>query len=102
MRLRWFFAFFFVSGFCSLVYEIVWLRLAMARFGVVTPLIATVLSVFMGGLALGSWAAGRHAVRAEGRGSLPPLRLYALAELVIGISAFIVPAMAASRPSSRR
>jgi len=51
-----FFFFFFFSGFCSLVYQVVWLRVAMAGFGVTTPLISIVLSVFMAGLALGSWA----------------------------------------------
>jgi spermidine synthase len=91
VRLAWFFAFFFVSGFCSLVYEVVWLRLAMAQFGVVTPLVSTVLSVFMAGLALGSWGAGRLVARAERPGARWPLRLYALAELVIGLSAFVVP-----------
>ena len=30
--MRWYFVFFLVSGFCSLVYELVWLRLAMAQF----------------------------------------------------------------------
>lgn len=34
--MRWYFAFFLVSGYCSLVYEIVWLGLAMAEFGVTT------------------------------------------------------------------
>jgi len=87
----WFFGFFFVSGFCSLVCEVVWLRLAMAQYGVVTPLVATVLSVFMAGLALGSWGAGRLVARAPSAGGRQPLRLYALAELVIGLSAFVVP-----------
>jgi hypothetical protein len=44
----WFFVFFIASGFCSLVYQIVWLRVAMADFGVTTPLISIVLSIFMG------------------------------------------------------
>jgi spermidine synthase len=57
--MRAYFAFFFLSGFCSLVCEVVWLRLAMAKFGVTTPLVSIVLSLFMGGLALGSWLAGR-------------------------------------------
>jgi hypothetical protein len=52
----WFFGFFFVSGFCSLVYQVVWLRLAMATFGVTTPLVSMVLSIFMAGLALGAGA----------------------------------------------
>lgn len=91
LRLRWFFAFFLVSGFCSLVYEVVWLRIAMAQFGVVTPLVSTVLSVFMAGLALGSWWGGRLSRRARSPRWLSSLRLYASAELIIATSAFIVP-----------
>jgi predicted membrane-bound spermidine synthase len=88
---RFLFAFFVVSGFTSLVYEVVWLRLAMASFGVTTPFVSIVLSVFMGGLALGSLAAGRLA---RGSTALPPardLRLYALAEAVVGASSLSVP-----------
>ena len=55
----WFFLLFFVSGFCSILYEIVWLRLAMAQFGVTSALTSIVLSMFMAGLGLGSWGAGR-------------------------------------------
>ncbi len=51
----WFSLFFFLSGLCSIVYELVWLRLAMAKFGVTTALISIVLSVFMAGLGAGSW-----------------------------------------------
>src|SRR5215470_2622160 len=91
MGRRWLFGFFLVSGFCSLVLEVVWLRLAMARFGVTSALVSIVLSTFMGGLALGSWAAGRVAPRL----SRPPaaLRLYALAEVLIALSAWVVPAL---------
>ena len=56
--LRWYFVFLVVSGFCGLVYEVVWLRLAMASFGVTTALASIVLSTFMAGLGLGSWGAG--------------------------------------------
>ena len=91
MRTRWFFGFFLVSGFCSLVYEIVWLRLAMASFGVTTPIVSMVLSIFMGGLALGSWAGGRLSARLADRRRLAPLRWYAGAEIVIGASGFVVP-----------
>ena len=89
--MRWYFAFFLVSGYCSLVYEIVWLRLAMAEFGVTTPFIAIVLSVFMGGLALGSWGGGVLTRRIGSRTRVLPLRLYAAAEIVIGISGVVVP-----------
>ena len=56
--MRWYFGFFFVSGFCSILYEIVWVRLAMAQFGVTTALVSIVLSAFMVGLGLGSWGSG--------------------------------------------
>jgi spermidine synthase len=87
---RKFFGFFFVSGFCSILYELVWVRLAMAQFAVTTALISIVLSAFMIGLGLGSWGAGRY-VRNRGlSGPIPSLRLYALVELLIGVSALAV------------
>jgi predicted membrane-bound spermidine synthase len=86
--MAWLFAFFFISGFCSILYELVWLRLAMADFGVTTAMVSTVLSMFMGGLGLGSWVAGRLA---RGGTKFPALRLYALTELLIGFSALAVP-----------
>ncbi len=86
-----FFIFFFISGFCSILYEIVWLRLAMAQFGVTSALVSIVLSMFMAGLGVGSWATGRLVRRYEAKISFPPLRLYALTELLIGISALLVP-----------
>src|SRR5215472_15846072 len=86
--MAWLFTFFFISGFCSILYELIWLRLAMADFGVTTAMVSTVLSMFMGGLGLGSWAAGRLARRGT---KFPALRLYALTELLIGLSALAVP-----------
>jgi spermidine synthase len=89
--MAWYFTFFFISGLCGIVYELVWLRLAMAQFGVTTALTSTVLSMFMGGLGLGSWAAG-SLVRAYGnRLRIHPLKLYGLTELLIGCSALAVP-----------
>jgi spermidine synthase len=89
--MAWFFVFFFISGFCSVLYELIWLRLAMAEFGVTTALVSIVLSMFMAGLGAGSWIAGRALRRYEGRIQFPPLRLYAFTELLIGISALVVP-----------
>jgi spermidine synthase len=86
----WFFVFFFVSGFCSILYELVWLRLAMAQFGVTTALVSMVLSTFMAGLGLGSWLSGRLLRRRGFDGSVS-LRVYALTELLIGVSALLVP-----------
>ena len=47
--MSWFFLLFLVSGFCSILYEIVWLRLAMAQFGVTSALTSIVISMFMAG-----------------------------------------------------
>jgi spermidine synthase len=88
----WFFWFFFVSGFCSVLCELIWLRLSMAQFGVTTALTSIVLSVFMAGLGAGSWFAGALMRRYGDRINFPPLRLYALLELLIGLSALVVPA----------
>jgi len=87
--MQWFFCFFLVSGFCSILYEIVWLRISMAQFGVTTAMVSLVLSAFMVGLGVGSWGAG---LVSRKRGSqFPALRLYALVELLIGLSAIAVP-----------
>ena len=89
--LRWYFGFFVVSGFCGLVYEVVWLRLAMATFGVTAALVSIVLSMFMAGLGLGSWGAGILTRRVLEGDGLRALRFYSIAELLIGISALVVP-----------
>lgn len=86
-----FFLFFLVSGFCSLVFQVVWLRLAMAQFGVTTPLVSIFLAVFMAGLAIGSWAAGRWTAATPDRSPGRMLRAWALVELLLGLSAFVVP-----------
>ena len=85
------FGFFLVSGFCGLVYEIVWLRLAMAAFGVTTPMVSLVLSVFMAGLGIGSWAGGRLERWMAGGPRGRPLRIYAACEALIATSGPLVP-----------
>ncbi len=89
--MNWYFVFFFLSGFCSVLYELVWLRLSMAQFGVTTAMVSIALSVFMVGLGLGSWASG-HWLRQRGESlRLPAIRLYSLIELLIGVSGIVVP-----------
>jgi len=86
-----FFIFFFISGFCSILYEIVWLRLSMAQFGVTSALVSIVLSMFMAGLGLGSWGSG-YLIRSYAyQLRFPPILLYAGAELLIAASAVLVP-----------
>lgn len=87
--MNWFYLFFFLSGYCSVLYELVWLRLSMAQFGVTTAMVSIVLSMFMAGLGLGSWGSGRW-LRQRGL-PFPALRLYALIELLIGVSGIVVP-----------
>jgi spermidine synthase len=87
----WFFTFFFISGFCSVLYELVWLRLSMAQFGVTTAMVSIVLSVFMAGLGLGSWASGAWIRRRGDKIGFSPLLLYAAIELLIGVSGILVP-----------
>ena len=90
---RWYFGFFLASGFCGLVYQVTWLRLAMASFGVNAPIAAIVISLFMAGLGLGSAAGGKLTGRIASSSPVLPLRLYALCELVIACSAVAVPAL---------
>ncbi|HYK36525.1 MAG TPA: hypothetical protein VEV40_11210 [Alloacidobacterium sp.] len=89
--MRWVFAFFLVSGFCSILYELIRLRLSMAQFGVTTALVSIVLSTFMAGLGLGSWLSGRLIRKYGGRLSISALWLYAAMEFFIGVSALLVP-----------
>ena len=94
LRIRWaVFALFFASGFCSLLYQIVWLRMAFAHFGIITPVLSVVISVFMLGLGAGSLLAGRWGAALGARLGWPPAAVYGLAELLIGAGAFAVPAL---------
>lgn len=79
-------AVFFLSGFCGLVYEVVWERWLELRFGVTTYAAAVIVASFMGGMALGSVLLGRASDR-----SRRPLRFYAGCEAVLGLYAFAMP-----------
>ena len=93
-----FFAFFLLSGFCSLVYQVVWLRVAMAVFGVTTPMVSIVLSIFMAGLVLRSWAGGRLVRSLGQRPAAFLIFLYGAPELVIGNSGlWMAPLLRAGR-----
>lgn len=78
---------FLLSGFSALVYQIAWLRLLGLVFGVTVYAASTVLTSFMAGLAVGSWAGGRLADRLRSS-----LRAFAFLELGIAASALVVPA----------
>ncbi|HUC85884.1 MAG TPA: hypothetical protein VL970_11880, partial [Candidatus Acidoferrales bacterium] len=80
-----------MSGFASLVDQVVWTRLAFAAFGIITPVLSLVLSVFMLGLALGSWLGGRCIPWLTEMTGRSAIFFYAGAELIIGLGAFAVP-----------
>jgi len=90
LRLTAFFLF-VGSGFCGLLYQIVWLRLALASFGIITPVLSVVLSVFMLGLALGSWLGGRLATTLTKKSAGAAAVGYGIAEFGIGLGALVVP-----------
>ncbi|MCD4690593.1 fused MFS/spermidine synthase, partial [bacterium] len=82
--------FFFFSGFSGLVYEVVWARLLERVMGASVYSITTVLTVYMAGLGLGSFLAGRFIDRRR-----DPLRVYGVLEGAIGVSCVLVPVLLA-------
>ena len=63
----------------------------MAQFGVTTAMVSIVLSVFMAGLGLGSWASG-SLIRTRGQSvASSAIRIYAVIELLIGVAGSLVP-----------
>ncbi len=85
------FLLFFCSGFCSLLYQVVWVRMAFANFGVITPVLSVVLSVFMLGLGLGSWLGGKWSQWWSSRSKISSAYFYGAAECAIATGAFVVP-----------
>ena len=74
----------FGSGFCALIYQVVWLRQFRLIFGASTAASAAVLAIFMGGLGLGGILLGPRADRHP-----RPLAFYALLELLIAAAALL-------------
>jgi len=75
-----------VSGAVALAYEVLWTRELLNLLGSTTRASALVLAAFMGGLALGAYAAGRWTVRIRS-----PLRLFAAAEATLGLVGLVFP-----------
>ena len=80
---------FFLSGLCGLIYEILWTRMTEEIIGSAPFSISIILTVFMGGLGLGSYLAGRVIDRIES--PLALVKVYGLLELVIGGYALLIP-----------
>ncbi len=74
-------AIFFISGASALVFETLWFQQAGLAFGNSVWASSLVLAGFMGGLALGSGVAVRRGDRLG-----PPIRTYAVLEVVVAVS----------------
>jgi len=77
---------FFFSGFAALVYELLWFRQLGFIFGNTVYAATTVLTAYMGGLALGAHLFGRRIHRSRN-----PIRWFAALEAGIGLYALAVP-----------
>ncbi|HXV76001.1 MAG TPA: fused MFS/spermidine synthase [Candidatus Polarisedimenticolaceae bacterium] len=83
---KWVMLIYFLSGVCSLMDEVVWVRLLKLTLGNTVYATTVVVSVFMGGLALGAWCMSRYADRIARR-----LHWYAVLETIATASALAVP-----------
>lgn len=77
---------FFISGLSGLIYEVVWIRMLTQIFGHTTYAVATVLTAFMAGLALGSYFFGLVADRNRNN-----FLFYGILEAAVGIYGLLVP-----------
>lgn len=77
-------AIFLLSGFCALVYEVLWTKCLSLTFGTTILAASIVAATFMAGLAIGSYALGRYSDR-----DVNLLRIYALLEVGIAVSALL-------------
>lgn len=91
------YALFILSGFCGLIYQVVWVREYGNVFGVTVYSATLVMGVFMCGLGVGSYAAG---VWADRRHTATPSRIiaaYGAIEIAVGclgaLLAFAIPGL---------
>ncbi len=85
---------FFLSGAAALMYQVVWVRSLTLVFGGSHLAVTAVLSIFMGGLAIGGYAIGRRADRIR-----RPLRVYGWLEFGVAASALVFAGLMTVYPS---
>jgi len=81
---RLFYTVIFLSGFSALIYQLVWVRVLGLVFGVSSFAVATVVSVFLLGLGIGSLYFGKWSEKLNN-----PLKTYLFVELCIGIFSIV-------------
>ncbi len=84
---------FTLSGMCALIYQLLWTRWLGLLVGNFATATATVVTVFMAGLALGNWLIGRISVT---RSPKAALMLYAVLEIGLTALAALSPALFSS------
>lgn len=75
---------FFLSGAAALMYQVVWVRSLSLIFGGSHLAVTAVLSIFMAGLAIGSYSIGKYVDKIRSK-----LRLYGVLEIGIALCAVI-------------
>lgn len=74
----------FLSGFCALIYQVLWMKQLGVLFGNTSHAAGATLAAFFAGLAVGSWFWGRRSTQCRN-----PLRIYAGLEIGIAITALL-------------
>ncbi len=82
---------FFLSGLTGLIYEILWVKMIVKIIGCAPFAVSIVLTIFMGGLGLGSYLASRTIDRIKEPMKL--VKIYGLLELAIGAYALALPVL---------
>lgn len=82
----WVIGTFVASGIAGLIYEVVYAKALAVTFGSSSLASYTVLTTYMGGMALGAWLGGYLADKVRS-----PLRAYAVCEALIGLYAALTP-----------
>ena len=85
-KLKWVMLLYFGSGACALIDQVVWVRLLKLTLGNTVYATSIVVSVFLGGLAIGAMIMGRYSDRLKNR-----LKVYAVLEAIVTISALAIP-----------
>ena len=81
--------FFFLSGITGLMYQILWTRIIVKIIGSAPFAVSIVLTIFMGGLGLGSYLAGKRIDSIKNPYSM--VKLYGILELCIGFYGVLLP-----------
>lgn len=88
---------FFLSGLTGLVYEILWTRMIVKLIGGAPFAVSIILTIFMAGLGIGSFVAGKFVDKIKTPAKL--IKTYGWLELIIGIYGLVIqPLLLAAEP----